>query len=75
MANPFFMGPGGPVYMVGGIPQQIAVPQQQFMVSQVQQQAAAAPKPQVPQISEEKLQEKCKFIDSALGSMVIYMCS
>lgn len=56
MANPFFMGPGGPVYMVGGIPQQIAVTPQQFIAPQ---QAAAVPAvPAVPQLSEEKLQEK-----------------
>lgn len=57
MANPFFMGPGGPVYMVGGIPQPMAMPQQQFMV-QPQSVQPAPPKPQVPQLSEEKLQEK-----------------
>lgn len=55
MANPFFMGPGGPVYMVGGIPQQVAVAPQQFVAPQP---AAPASKPAVPQLSEEKLQEK-----------------
>lgn len=60
MANPFFMGPTGPVFMVGGVPQQLQMPpQQQFMAPQ--QPAAPAPKPQVPQLSEEKLQEKGKY--------------
>ncbi|KAF6025681.1 PRPF8 [Bugula neritina] len=61
MANPFFMGPGGPVYMVGGIPQQMAVQPQQFIVPQQPPTVAAAPAPpQVPQMSEEKLQEKAR---------------
>ena len=51
------MGPGGPVFMVGGVPQQLQMPgQQQFMAPQ--QPSAPAPKPQVPQLSEDKLQEK-----------------
>lgn len=53
MANPFYIGPGGPVYMVGGNPNisQFAAPQM----------PVAPPPKQPPQISEEKLQEKGEF--------------
>ena len=53
MANPFYMGPTGSVYMVGGVPQFNAP-----------QQPSAPPPKQTPQISEEKLQEKGEFIAS-----------
>ena len=65
MANPFFMGPGGPIYMVGGLPQTLPVGQQPFARPQ---QPAAPPPKQAPQLSEEKLQEKGSSTSTAYAA-------
>lgn len=58
MSNPFYVGHGGPMYLMGGVPQQMPMMQQggqmPFMAPPQSVTAAKAP----PQLTEEKLQEK-----------------
>lgn len=74
MANPFFMGPGGPVYMMGGMPpppQQIPIPQG-FMMQQQQPPVAPPPPKQAPVMTEEKLQEKGAFMCEIYTIITLY---